>query len=510
MEALYLHKPANQPVKHSGQIDQHVTRDATSCNRQISRPDRQKTSHINADNNTLSVIKNIPKKISIYCRAITRVAILGCYYIKHKVFKFSMTPEQFESCLRTLGPVISEFASLSDFDIKKQNLRLTAEDTNAFDQVMSRSENQLIPISNDEARQILKSSFGDKYKIISYLETTKTATLFLVESEGVRYTAKVTTSELLDEIAVGTMAMKIMALFSSTISDRLAAKTLGNFYQNKSLISEGYFHDKFQETVALHPHVKRFKCADDEAVLSLHIPEVVDQSSSKNVMIVANVGLGYTIHELSVSNETAALTRFQLFGHCFGRDPVNAESLELLEHIHICLKRKWMELALIHGLVHLDFTPENLVLSFQPEGNIQAYIKDMKNCHKFPDHDREVISEMHRLAFAVNIYDLDDSNGFMNDQSLQNLFLFFENQLQTQSAKRRFCANRANIMRSMGQTFQSLREPTRAGINRSADYYKGNPAVFAIACDLAKNHGVELPDNIAIFILGLIRLWETH
>ena len=170
-----------------------------------------------------------------------------------------------------------------------------------------------------------------------------------------------------------------------------------------------------------------------------------------------------------------------------------------------------MTLALSYGLIHLDFNPENLVLSFQPEGIIQASIKDMENCYKFPEHDRQVILEMYRLTRAVNIYNLDESDGFMNDQSLQNLFSFFENQLQTQSAKHRFCANRANIMRSMGQAFQSLqRRSATAGTDSSEVLYLGNPVVFNAACDLAKNHGVELPDNTAIFTLGLIRLWEMR
>lgn len=511
MEASFLPKSPNQPVNRSWQIDQHDTCDATSNNRQINSPDKQNTSYINADNNTWSAIKNIPKKISIYCRAITRVAILGCYYIKHKVLKFSITPEQFESCLRTLGPVISEFARLTNFDITNQNLRLTDEDTNAFEQVMARSERQLNVISNDEAHQILKSSFGDKYKIISYLETTQTSTCFRVESKNVQYTAKVTTSKLLDEIAIGATAMKMMSLFSSTISDRLAAQTVSNFYQKQSLISEEHFHKKFQDTVTRNPEVKRFKVSGDGAVLSLHIPEVVDQSTSKNVMILADVGLGYTIKELSASGKTAEDIRFKLFGHCFGRDPFVHESLKLIKHIHDSLKIKWMDLALSHGLVHLDFNPENLVLNFQPKGIIQASIKDMENCYKFPEHDREVISEMHRLALAVNIYNLDESDGFMNDQSLQNLFSFFENQLQTQSAKRRFCANRAKIMRSMGQAFQSLqRRSATAGTDSSEVLYLGNPAVFKVACDLAKNHGVELPDKTAIFALGLLRLWRMR
>ena len=506
MEALYLPKPLNRPR----QIDPQVICDATSNNRQINSPDRQTTSHFNRDNNTWPAIKNIPNKISVYCRAITRVAILGCYYIKHKVLKLSITPEQFESYLKTLGPVISEFARLTNFDITTQNLRLTADDTNAFGQVMARPERKLNVISYDEACQILKSSFGDKYKITAYLKTTQTSTWFQVESEGVQYTAKVTTSKHLDEIAIGTMAMKMMALFSSTISDRLAAQTLSNFYQEKSLISERYFHKQFQDTVTRDPEVKRFTCLGDEVVLSLHIPEIVDQSTSKNVMIVADVGLGYTIEELSASGKTAEDTRFELFGQCFGRDPADHESLNLIEHIHGCLKQEWMNLALSHGLIHLDFNPQNLVLNFFPGGIIQASIKDMENCYKFPDHDREVISKLHSLALAVNIYNLDESDGFMNDQSLQNLFSFFENQLQTQSARRRFCANRATIMRSMGQAFQSLlRRSATAGTNSSADLYRGNPAVFAVACDLAKNYGVELPANTAIFTLGLIRLWET-
>ena len=510
MEASYLPIPPSQPLIRPRKIYPHVTCDATSNNRQVNSPERQTTSHFNADNNTWSAIKNIPKKISIYCRAVTRVAILGCYYIKHKVLKFSITPEQFESCLSTLGPVITEFAGLTNFDITTHNLRLTAEDTNAFRQVMTSSERKHNVISYNEACQILKSSFGDKYKIINYLKTNQTSTSFLVESEGVNYTAKVTTSKHLDEIAIGTMAIKMMALFSSTISDRLAAQTLSNFYQEKSLISERYFHNQFQDTVTRNPEVKRFTCSDDEVVLSLHIPEIVDQSTSKNVMIVADAGLGYTIEELSASGKTAIDTRFELFGQCFGRDPADHESLTLIEHIHDCLKKKWMNLALLHGLVHLDFNPQNLVLNFLPNGIIQASIKDMENCYKFPEHDREVISKMHSLALAVNIYDLDESDGFMNDQSLQNLFSFFENQLQTQSARRRFCANRATIMRTMGQAFQSLlRRSATAGTNSSADLYRGNPAVFAVACDLAKNYGVELPANTAIFTLGLIRLWET-
>ena len=508
MDASYLPKSPNQPPNHRRQIDPSVTCGETSNSRQINSPDRQTTSHINADNNTWSAIKNIPKKISIYCRAITRVAILGCYYIKHKVLKCSITPEQYESCLRTLGPVISEFARLTNFDITTQNLRLAAEDTNAFEQVMARSERKLNIISYDEACQILKSSFGDKYKVHSYLKTTQTSTWFEVESEGVQYTAKVTTSKHLDEIAIGTMAMKMMALFSSTISDRFAAQTLSNFYQEKSIISERYFHKKFQDTVTRNPEVKRFKCSGDEAVLSLHIPEVVDQSTSKNVMILADVGLGYTINELSASDKKAEDIRFRLFGQCFGRDPSGDDSLKLIKHIHDCLKIKWMRLALSDGLVHLDFNPQNLMLNFLPGGIIQAYIKDMENCYKFPEHDREVISKMHTLALDINIHDLDESDGFMNDQSLQNLFSFFENQLQTESARRQFCANRATIMRSMGQAFKPLKQ--RSATAGSADLYRGNPAVFSVACDLAKNHGVELPASTALFTLGLIRLWETR
>lgn len=506
MEATHLPKSPNQPLDHPRQIDPRVACDATSNNRQINSADRQTTSHINADNNTWTAIKNIPKKISIYCRAITRVAILGCYYIKHKVLKCSLTPEQYESCLRTLGPVISEFARLTNFDITRQNLRLTAEDTNAFEQVMARSERNLNDISYAEACQILKSSFGDKYKIHSYLKTTQTATWFEVKSKGVHYTAKVTTSKHLDEIAIGTMAMKMMALFSSTISDRFAAQTLSNFYQEKSLISEGYFHNKFQDTVTSNPEVQRFKCSDDNAVLSLHIPEVVDQSASKNVMIVADVGLGYTIQELSASGKRAEALRSKLFRQCFGRDPKVDESLTLIEHIHDCLKNKWMKLAHSSGLVHLDFNPQNLVLNFQPGGIIHASIKDMENCYKFPEHDRKVISDLHDLAFAVNPHNLDESVGFMHNKSLQNLFSFFENQLQTQSARSHFRANRATIMLSMGQAFKSLQ---RRSATAGSDLYKGNPAVFAVACDLAKNHGVELPANTALFALGLIRLWET-
>ena len=165
-----------------------------------------------------------------------------------------------------------------------------------------------------------------------------------------------------------------------------------------------------------------------------------------------------------------------------------------------------MKLALSSGLVHLDFNPQNLVLNFQSGGIIQASIKDMENCFKFPEHDRKVISEMHDLAFAVNPHNLDESVGFMHNQSLQDLFSFFESQLQTESARHQFWANRATIMRSMGQAFKSL---PRRSATAGSDLYEGNPAVFAVACDLAKNHGVELPANTALFALGLIRLWET-
>ena len=509
MEVSYSHNSPNHPVKHSSQFDQHSACEAGFNNRKISAPqiDTQKTKQIKADKNTWSAIKNIPKNISIYCRAIIRVAKFGWYYIKHEVLKQTITPADFESCLRSLGPVISDFAGSKAFDIITQNLRLTPEEKNAYKQAMARSDREFNkPLSNDEAHRILKRSFGDKYKIIAYLETTQHSSCFSVEYEGIEYIAKVTSSNHLDEIAIGTRAMKMMALFSSSISDYFSAQTLNAFYWKNSLISEQYFHKKFHNTIALNPEVSRFKYSDNEVKLSLHIPEVIEPSISKNAMIVANVEFGYTINELSGSDEKSESLRSHQFRQCFGRDPVGNESLELIHHIHNSLKNKWMELAHSYGLVHFHFNTNNLVLSFRPGGNIQASIMDMGNCIEFPEHARKVISEMHRLVSAINIYNLDESEDFINDQHLQNLFTFFENQLQTESAKQRFHAKKAKIMRFMGLAFRSLRGPTMAGKDSSVNPSGFTPDMFGIACTIAKFHGVELPANIAIYSLALICL----
>lgn len=48
-----------------------------------------------------------------------------------------------------------------------------------------------------------------------------------------------------------------------------------------------------------------------------------------------------------------------------------------------------------------------------------------------------------------------------------------------------------------------------AGTNGSLSTGKATLAVIGLACNLAKNHGVELPANTAIFALGLIRLWGS-
>lgn len=464
-----------------------------------------------------SSIKSIPRSISIFCRAVCKAAILGYYLIKYKVFKAQLTPELFKSHIENLGPVAAKLLQGGAINDMAKSLSTSDADKEKFAEVLRNFLDNHPPMSNDEARKILRQSFGEKYSIKKHLGTGTIASCFEVEKEGIPYVAKVVPSRKADQIAVGVKSLKMMTWVLPKWITGYMRDVIDPFQGESSLHEEQGYLMKFKEALAKNPTFETVQFSGNQATVSFGIPSIAEQPDEDNVLVMEKVEGGITINQLLSDTEEAKSLRASQFLHCFGRQPVNdQECLGLIKQVHLSLKHKWRELASTHGLVHGDFHAGNLMLTFNPGGHIGAWILDLGNCLDLSDQEQAKISEMRRLVTSTLANRMDETDNFQHDHNLRSLVTFLKDQMPAKSGKKFDQKSEETLLKTLGKEFKSSGVIYRLNLADNERYKKTGfgrwhteieePSVaFLGTCLLAKKEGIDLPPYLNRYSFALIR-----
>ena len=151
------------------------------------------------------------RSTKIFFRSIATAVTLTYYIVKYKVFKAELTPEKFESHINTLGPVAAKLLQGGAIDEMAKDLGTSDDRKGEFAIILRKFLNKNPEMPNDEAHQILKQSFGEKYSIKKHLGTGTIASCFEVETDDrTAYVAKVVSSRKADDVAVGVKSLKMI------------------------------------------------------------------------------------------------------------------------------------------------------------------------------------------------------------------------------------------------------------------------------------------------------------
>ena len=274
---------------------------------------------------------------------------------------------------------------------------------------------------------------------------------------------------------------------------------------------------KFKEALAQYPKVETINFSGNQATVSFDAPSVTEQPNEDNVLVMEKIEEGVTLNELQGETEEAELLRAEQFFKCFGRQPINdQECIELIEQVHLRLKQKWRDMSSKNRLVHCDFHPGNLMMTFQPGGHVDAWVLDMGNCLDLSDQEQTNISEMGRLVTSALAKQTDETDDFKNDQNLRNLVAFLKDQLPAKSAKKFDQKSEEALLKHLGEEFkdsgkkyrwqlENNRRYKRDGLGFWHDEIKEPAEGFFVTCLLAKKEGIHLPVYFNRYSFALAR-----
>lgn len=352
-----------------------------------------------------SSVKSAPRDVSIFCRSVYKVLLIGYYAVKHKAFGVKFTSDHLHSYLQKLGPAYAKvFQAVGSEEGLLNNLAdylgSSESDRKEFARVIRDflDNNPEIPASI--AKSILDKAGSKGHVVKKHLATGTIGSCFEVEKDGKSYVAKVVPDWKASDIESGIKSMRMLFPFMPKLKTTIKELT-DPFMGECNLLEERRNHIKFKDTL------KKVKCTEvlnsiwlphpqNQVTLTFKAPNLIEDVKADNLLLMEKIHDGYTLNTLT-KPENSEL-RSQLYQKCFG-EPMTQDFLlpNLLEDIHQQAKAKWLEMATKHGFVHCDCHPGNIMLNFRQNGHVDVWFVDFGNCLTISENQRKLYPEIVHL-----------------------------------------------------------------------------------------------------------------
>ncbi|KEI73274.1 AarF/UbiB family protein [Endozoicomonas elysicola] len=354
-----------------------------------------------------SSIKSIPRNISIFCRAVTKVLLIGYYVVKHKVFGVEFTSQHLKSYLQKLGPAYSKVLQSVGSDEELLNrlanfLGATESERKKFGGVVRDVLDNNPEIPARAARSILDKSGCQSYSVKSHIATGTIGSCFEAEKDEHLHVAKVIPDWKANEIAAGIKSMRMLFLFMPKTIKTTIRELTDPFMEECKLTEEKHNLTTFKEALEKIDHTETLDTywVPQTTTLTFKVPSLTEDVEADNLLIMDKIHDGHTLNKLT--NPDNRQLRAQVYQTCFGTHMIHDDAfLHALEQVHSQTKDKWREMALEHGIVHGDLHPGNIMLSFRSGGNIDVWFIDFGNCISLSDTQRQLYPEVVRLISSL-------------------------------------------------------------------------------------------------------------
>ena len=349
-----------------------------------------------------SSIKSTPGRISIFCRSVYKVVLVGYYFAKHRVFGVEFTSNHLNSCLQKLGPAYAKVLQTAGSDEGLLGdlvdyLGSTESDREEFARVIRDFLDNNPEIPADVARSILDRAGSKGHVIKKHLATGTIGSCFEVEKDGQAYVAKVVPDWKASNVESGIRSMRMLCPFMPKVKTTI--KELTDSYMDEcNLLEERQNHIKFKDTLSKVERTGILGSAlvPQRTTLTFKVPDLIEDVQADNLLFMEKIHDGYTINALSKPENRELWP--QLYQKCFGEPmPPEYPFEKLLEDIHQQTKNKWFEMMKKHGVVHADCHPGNIMLGFKPGGQIDVWFVDFGNCLILSEDQRKLYSEILKL-----------------------------------------------------------------------------------------------------------------
>ncbi|WP_299733536.1 AarF/UbiB family protein [uncultured Endozoicomonas sp.] len=354
-------------------------------------------------NSICNTVQSVVNWISITCRAIYKTACVACYFVKHAVFGAEFTHEHFKSYVHNLGPTYAKLLQTIGMEenlaesITKKLGATEAERKKCYGVLKDFLDNNP-PMPLAQAQSILAKEGCKDYKVKNHLATGTLGSCFEVEKDGKRFVAKIVPEEKAIQVEAGRKSLGMLMMFNSAIANTVKEFT-DPFVAECDLSQEKSYHQRFASALAkTDTHVtlpNGLGGLPQPMTLSFKIPEVIETGHSKRVLMMQNVDGGHTLNQLT--NLDNSKLRAEAYQKCLGVVPFSDQLTQFwLKELHQKGKDKWTELKTC-GLVHGDFHPGNIMLSFRQGGEIDLWILDFGNSLALSEKQRSQFTKVVQL-----------------------------------------------------------------------------------------------------------------
>ncbi|WP_157674006.1 AarF/UbiB family protein [Endozoicomonas ascidiicola] len=362
-------------------------------------------------------IKNIPRNISIFCRAVIKVFVLANYFIKHAVKNQPInSPEQLNSIINNLGPVFAKIMQpelsstrkierfvkqdLLKFPYKKDTFtpaeeRLIKEMTKAVKAILDDTKTN--DMTKDKAQKILNERYKGEYTVGECLGAGTIASCYeITDKNNNKAVAKIMSPNTEFQIAVGTKSLGLFTYFAPKTHKPVINSTLEAFNDECNLNSEHAKLDAYRKAVlSTDTSVKTSyeygnynidtRYPTNKVELTFTVPETIGSTAPDHSdLLIMKRAEGHTLAEL---NTNPSLFE-QEFEKCFGRKPVSKksswrdESEILRKKITEQVSKKWNQVMIKHQWIHGDLHSGNIMVALKPGGKIEITLIDLGNSLK--------------------------------------------------------------------------------------------------------------------------------
>ncbi|WP_257295123.1 AarF/UbiB family protein [Endozoicomonas sp. YOMI1] len=333
-----------------------------------------------------SSIKNIPRNISIFCRAVGKVSLIGYYYVKHQLFGREFTSQHLQSYLQKLGSAYPKLlqalvANPQVLDELGEKLKTTESERQQFYGVIRDvlDNNPEIPFT--VPRSILDKAGCKDHSVERHIATGTIGSCFEVKKGEESLVAKVVPDWKANDLAAGLKSIRMLLFFMPKVLKTTLRELTDPFILECQLKEEKKNQTVFKETLERTRQTERLDTywVPQATTLTFKVPKLTETVDADNLLIMEYLHDGHTLNTLT--NPENPQLRSEVYQTCFGTRLVDDRMFQkVLEQVHSQTKEKWRELALEHGIVHGDCHPGNIMLSFKPGGHIDVWFIDFGNC----------------------------------------------------------------------------------------------------------------------------------
>ncbi|WP_257284151.1 AarF/UbiB family protein [Endozoicomonas sp. SESOKO1] len=350
-----------------------------------------------------SSIKSIPRTISIFCRAIGKVSLVAYYFVKHQLFGYEFTSEHLQNYLQRLGSAYPKMLQtvVANPELLKELgklLNTTKSERKKFDGVIRDvlDNNPEIPAS--VPRSILDKAGCQDHSVQRHIASGTIGSCFEVKKGDESLVAKVVPDWKADDLAAGLQSIRMLLFFMPKELRTTIREMTDPFVLECDLKEEKKNQLVFKETLEKTQQTERLDTywVPQATTLTFKVPKINEAVGADNLLMMEYLQDGHTLNALT-DPENEQL-RSEVYQRCFGKRLVNdALFRHILEQVHSQIKAKWRELALVHGVVHGDCHPGNIMLSCKPDGHLDVWFIDFGNCISLTEAQRTQYPEIVRL-----------------------------------------------------------------------------------------------------------------